>query len=89
MPAKNIARPASSRPKHFSKSHNKRKRKAISITITERRNDFHACLSSDRAVWGRGKNSYEAIGDLIMHHEEVFGIEIASRIGLISEIFYS
>jgi hypothetical protein len=48
----------------------------MKIVITRRTDDIHACLEGCPAIWGCGKTSDEAIGNLISTHPETFGIEI-------------
>lgn len=38
---------------------------------------YHACLKGNTGVWAAGVSPYEAIGDLVCHHPEAFGIEVS------------
>jgi hypothetical protein len=38
--------------------------------------DVHAEIAGDEGHWAAGKSLYEALGNLIFHHREAFGIEI-------------
>ncbi len=33
-------------------------------------------VTSQKSLWGTGPTKYEALGDLIMHHQEHFGINV-------------
>ena len=46
------------------------------IIITERPDDYHACLDGSPRVWGCGETPSAAIGDLVRSHPERFGVEI-------------
>lgn len=48
----------------------------IEITLTQRADDFHACLSGVPEIWGRGASESEAIGDMVWAHPEAFKILI-------------
>jgi hypothetical protein len=45
------------------------------IILTRRINDVHACIKGQTGVWGAGKTSYEAIGNMVSAHIKIFGIE--------------
>jgi hypothetical protein len=45
------------------------------IVVTRRFADFHVELEGTNK-WAAGKNHYEAIGDLVVHHSEAFGITV-------------
>lgn len=47
-----------------------------SIVIKKRSDDFHASLVGHPEIWGHGKTSDDAIGDLIRSHSETFNIFI-------------
>lgn len=49
----------------------------MKIILTRRSSDFHAQLEGDSGRWGRGLTPEAAIGDLIVSHNEVFGIVVA------------
>lgn len=48
----------------------------IVLSVTKRIGDFHVCIKNDNASkgspWAAGKNTYEAVGDLVLHHPEHF-----------------
>ena len=46
------------------------------VVVTHRSNDYHACLAGRPGIRGCGKTPQEAIGDLIITHEETMGIEV-------------
>ena len=46
------------------------------IVVTERSNDFHACIRGHPELWGCGKNYDEAVGSVIRSHKEYFNIKI-------------
>ena len=46
------------------------------IVITKRSDDYHACLKGKPCIWGCGKTVVEAIGQLMLAHPEIFGLEI-------------
>lgn len=50
---------------------------AMVITVTDRGTDYHACLDGEPACWAAGKTPYEAIGDLVVHHPERFGVDVS------------
>lgn len=37
---------------------------------------YHAQLEGNGGVWACGLTPYAAIGDLILHHPEIFGVEV-------------
>lgn len=47
----------------------------IRIVITSRTDDVHAAIADHPGLWGCGKTQYEAVGNLVMAHRELFGIE--------------
>ena len=53
--------------------------KIMEIIIKRRENDWHASIEGNSAIWGRGKSKYEAIGDLITTHAEVFNITVVEN----------
>lgn len=52
----------------------------IVIEVTKRSADYHACIKGRPGVWAAGRNMDEAIGDLIRHHSEQFGITVEVKI---------
>ena len=46
------------------------------IEVRMRSHDYHAQIAGDPKRWGAGKNSYEAIGSLIVNHAELFDIRV-------------
>lgn len=52
-------------------------REPVVIELRQRTADIHAQIKGKPGYWGCGRNSYEAIGSLVMAHVEMFGIEIA------------
>ena len=53
------------------------------VTVTKRERypddpkaDWHAVLMGVEGVWAAGKSYKEALGDLLLHHQETFGITI-------------
>lgn len=46
------------------------------ITVTSRSDDFHACLEDYTGVWGCGKTTDEAIGNLVRSLPDTFGIAL-------------
>jgi hypothetical protein len=47
-----------------------------SIVITQRSDDFHACLEGVPEIWGCGKTESAAVLDLLESHKDTFDIEI-------------
>jgi hypothetical protein len=52
----------------------KKNLKVLSIILTQRADDWHACIEGEPEVWDRGRNRFEAIGALIVTHSERFAI---------------
>jgi len=52
------------------------KEKTIVIVVTKRTADYHACIEGKPGIWAAGKVPYKAVGDLIMHHSEKFGVAV-------------
>ncbi len=48
----------------------------MKITITKRGEDYHACLEGQPQIWGCGKTSDEAVGNLIRAHTDTFNITV-------------
>lgn len=48
----------------------------MKIIITKRSDDLHACLDGHPEIWGCGKTSAQALGDMINAHQKTFNIEI-------------
>lgn len=48
----------------------------ITIVYKKRTSDIHVQLAGKPGIWACGKNLHEAIGDLVMHHPERFGVVI-------------
>ena len=48
----------------------------LNIIITERAGDIHVQVEGKVGVWGCGKTIYEAIGNLVFNHKEVFNIGV-------------
>lgn len=46
------------------------------IKVTERSDDFHACIDGKPGYWGCGKTPRDAIGNLVQAHPEQFNTEI-------------
>lgn len=46
------------------------------IIVKSRGTDWHASFEDNATIWSSGKTAYEAIGDLIFHHSEQFGVEV-------------
>lgn len=44
----------------------------MKIMITKRCDDYHACVEGKPEIWGCGKDTNAAIGDLIRSHKEIF-----------------
>jgi hypothetical protein len=42
----------------------------------ERRDDFRAYIKGQFLIYGTGRTALEAVGDLVYHNKEKFGIEI-------------
>jgi len=49
------------------------------IIVIQRDQDYKAYLESDPAIWGSGKTTQQAIGDLVAAYPEVFDIEVEMR----------
>lgn len=48
----------------------------ITIVVTRRTADIHACLKDHPEIWGCGRGPAEAIGEVIRSHPERFGLAI-------------
>lgn len=48
----------------------------MSIVVTRRSDDYHACLENDPRIWGCGESVTEAIGDLISSNQALFNINV-------------
>jgi len=48
------------------------KQKITKIIFTMRLSDVHACIEGHPEIWSCGKNSSEALGNLIQGHPESF-----------------
>ncbi len=48
----------------------------IAILLTQRADDWHACIEGDAARWGCGKSVNQAIGDLVNSHQTQFGVDV-------------
>ncbi|MBT5808190.1 hypothetical protein HOI18_02840 [Candidatus Uhrbacteria bacterium] len=48
----------------------------VKIVVTKRQSDYHVCVDGQPGIWACGRTTNEAIGNLISHHSEVFGITI-------------
>lgn len=48
----------------------------MKLIVTCRGHDYHACIEGRNEIWAAGKTICEAIGDLMIHHEDSTGIEI-------------
>ena len=59
---------------------NRFRRKRI-IVIAPRGDDIWAGMEDKTGVWGAGKSSYAALGDLVFHHQKDFGVEIRTAFG--------
>jgi hypothetical protein len=49
----------------------------ITVEYRPTNDDFHAHLTGDRTIWAAGRNPYEAVGDLVVHHPERFATQAA------------
>jgi hypothetical protein len=48
----------------------------VTIVVTKRTDDYHACIKGHPEIWGCGECESKAIGDLIRSHEIEFGIKV-------------
>jgi len=48
----------------------------MKIIVTQRQNDYHACVEGRPKVWESGKSSGEALGKLIISLSKELKIEI-------------
>jgi hypothetical protein len=48
----------------------------VTIVVTKRTDDYHACIKGHPEIWGCGRDKDEAVGDLIRSHESEFGIKV-------------
>ena len=74
--------------KKIEKEFPKLEQKLVQIDVCQRISDFwideqgghrpkyHAQIKNRSEIWGCGKSSYEAIGNLVSNHPEKFGIDI-------------
>lgn len=46
------------------------------IIVIQRSEDFQAYIEGNKAVWGCGETQAEAIGDLVISHSTIIGLEI-------------
>jgi len=46
------------------------------IVVTKRSDDIHVYLKGDTRIWGAGKSQYEAIGNLITLHGDIFNTQV-------------
>lgn len=46
------------------------------LVISKRSHDTHICFKGKPGMWGCGKSTYEAIGDLVSHHQKELGIKL-------------
>ena len=51
----------------------------MTIIVVQGMDNYRAYLESNPGCWGAGKNSYEAIGNLISAHPEMFQIKIVRK----------
>lgn len=51
----------------------------IEIEVRARSEDFHVQIAGHPEICAAGRNPQEAIGDLVKHHSEKFGIKIVER----------
>lgn len=49
----------------------------ITVEYRPTNQDFRAHLTGDRRIWAAGRNPYEAVGDLVVHHPERFATQAA------------
>lgn len=54
--------------------------KPLQLVTTGRAGDVHVQVEGRAGVWGSGKNTYEAVGDMITHHPEVFDIILTQQV---------
>lgn len=50
------------------------------IIITQRSSDFHAHVEGHPGIWAAGVSQRAALGDLILCHQEFFGVEIDDQV---------
>jgi hypothetical protein len=48
----------------------------VTIVVTKRTDNCHACIKGHPEIWGCGEDNNRAIGDLISSHESEFGIKV-------------
>lgn len=48
----------------------------LKIKVTRRSDDFHACVDGRPMLWDCGRSAVEAIGNLLLSHPDVFGVDI-------------
>lgn len=48
----------------------------VTIVVTKRTGDYHACIKGHHKIWGCGKDENAAIGNLVRSHKSEFGIEV-------------
>ena len=51
---------------------------AVKIIVTRRDHDYHACLEGNPEIWGCGANTYEALGNLTLAHQDRLRVEIVT-----------
>lgn len=44
----------------------------MSVIVTPRSHDYHACLVGHTEIWGCGKTPNEAVSDLVCSHKKIF-----------------
>ena len=54
----------------------KKEKKALSIVVRKRIDDYMAFIEGHTEIWGCGKTPSCAIGDMILSHKDICGIEI-------------
>lgn len=52
----------------------------IDIIVTKRQDDFHAQVKDHPEVWSAGKDYYSAVGNLIITHQEYFGLKLICEV---------
>jgi hypothetical protein len=52
------------------------------IIVTRRERDFHACLKDHPGIWGCGRSHYEAVGNVISAHWEIFKVRVNHQWGV-------
>lgn len=48
----------------------------ITIVVTKRSSDWHACIEGAPEYWGCGSTPAEAIGQLVMAHTPTFKVAV-------------